>query len=135
MVRDMDNKQEKSIRHNNSGDTGHKDFVQKYIINNIGIKLLALATAIVVWVAIVNIEDPYKERIFNVEVETINEDALSSVNKVYEIIEGSTAQVRVKGKKSIVDRLKADDIRATADLSDLSAVNAVAIVPELKKTA
>ena len=134
MVRDMDNKQEKSIRHNNSGDTGHKDFVQKYIINNIGIKLLALATAIVVWVAIVNIEDPYKERIFNVEVETINEDALSSVNKVYEIIEGSTAQVRVKGKKSIVDRLKADDIRATADLSDLSAVNAVAIVPELKKT-
>lgn len=33
----------------------------------------------------------------------------------------------------MVDRLKADDIRATADLSDLSAVNAVAIVPELKK--
>lgn len=130
----MDDKKEKEIQQNYSAGRERTDFVQKYIINNIGIKLLALVTAIVVWVAIVNIEDPYKERTFNVEVETINEDALSSVNKVYEIIEGSMAQVRVKGKKSIVDRLKADDIRATADLSDLSAVNAVAIVPELKKT-
>ena len=121
------------MQQGNSGGETKKDFIQKYVFNNIGIKLLALFSAIVVWVAIVNIEDPYKERTFNVEVETINEDALSSVNKVYEIIEGSTAQVRVRGKKSVVDRLKADDIRATADLSDLSAVNAVAIVPELKK--
>lgn len=122
-----------NMQQGNSGGETKKDFIQKYVFNNIGIKLLALFSAIVVWVAIVNIEDPYKERTFNVEVETINEDALSSVNKVYEIIEGSTAQVRVRGKKSVVDRLKADDIRATADLSDLSAVNAVAIVPELKK--
>ena len=122
-----------NMQQGNSGGETKKDFIQKYIFNNIGIKLLALVSAIVVWVAIVNIEDPYKERTFSVEVETINEDALASVNKVYEIVEGSTAQVRVKGKKSVVDRLKADDIRATADLSDLSAVNAVAIVPELKK--
>lgn len=129
----MDNRKERERQQSYSGGGVQKDFIQKYIINNIGIKLLALFSAIVVWIAIVNIEDPYKVRTFNVPVETVNEDALASVNKVYEIIEGSTAQVRVKGKKSIVDRLRADDIRATADLSDLSAVNAVAIVPELKK--
>lgn len=130
---DMDNKKERERQQSYSGSVGQTDFIQRYIINNIGIKLLALVSAIVVWVAIVNIEDPYKVRTFNVPVETVNENALASVNKVYEIVEGSTAQVRVKGKKSIVDRLRADDIRATADLSDLSAVNAVAIVPELKK--
>lgn len=117
-----------------SPDSGQrKDFIQKYIVKNLGIKSLSFVMAIIVWMAIVNIEDPYKERKFTVTVETINEDALASVNKVYEVIEGGTAQVRVKGKKSVVDRLRADDIRATADLSNLSAVNAVAIVPELKK--
>ena len=65
------------MQQGNSGGETKKDFIQKYVFNNIGIKLLALFSAIVVWVAIVNIEDPYKERTFNVEVETINEDALS----------------------------------------------------------
>lgn len=114
-------------------DVRRRDLFQKYILNNIGIKVLSFLAAIIVWMVIVNIEDPYKERTFLVTVETINEDALASVNKVYEVIEGATASVKVKGKKSVVDKLKSTDIRATADLSNLSAVNAVAIVPELVK--
>jgi YbbR domain-containing protein len=114
-------------------DGSKKHIFHKRLVRNPGIMVLSLIVAIIVWMAIVNIEDPYKERTFTVPVETINEDALSSVNKVYEIIEGNTAQVKVTGKKSIVDRLQAADIRATADLSALSAVNAVAIVPELTK--
>ena len=111
-----------------------KTWLQKYILNNLWIKVLSCVVAIVVWMAIVNIEDPYKTKTFTVSVETINEDALLSVNKVYEVIEGSTAQVKVKGKKSVVDKLEAADIKATADLSNLSAVNAVSIVPELTKS-
>ncbi len=110
-----------------------KDLLRKYVLNNLGIKILSVLVAIIVWMLIINIEDPYKEKTFTVTVETINEEALSSVNMVYEIIEGSTAQVRVRGKKSVVDKLQTEDIRATADLSDLSAVNAVAIVPTLEK--
>ena len=106
---------------------------QKFFVNNAGIKLVSVIIAVIVWAVIINIDDPYKTRSFNVEVETINESALNSVNKVYEIIEGSTAVVKVKGKKSVVDRLGASDIRATADLADLSAVNAVAIQPSLRK--
>ena len=111
----------------------NQDWFQKYILNNLSIKVVSLLAAIIAWMLIVNIEDPYKEKTFMVTVETINEDALSSVNKVYEVIEGSTASVKVKGKKSVVDKLKTSDIRATADLSNLSAVNAVAIVPHLMK--
>lgn len=111
-----------------------QDLFRKYILNHLNIKIFSLLAAIIVWMVIVNIEDPYKEKRFTVTVETINEEALASVNKVYEVVEGDTAQVRVVGKKSIVDKLKASDIRATADLSNLSAVNAVAIVPELIKT-
>lgn len=111
-----------------------QDLFRKYILNQLNIKILSLLAAIIVWMVIVNIEDPFKEKRFTVTVETINEEALASVNKVYEIVEGDTAQVTVVGKKSIVDKLRASDIRATADLSNLSAVNAVAIVPELIKT-
>lgn len=117
-----------------SGTVGKNyDLFRKYILNNIGIKILSILVAIIVWMVIINIEDPYKEKVFTVSVETINEDALKSVNKVFEVIEGSVAQVKVRGKKSVVDKLKATDIRATADLSDLSAVNAVSIVPTLTK--
>ena len=107
--------------------------VQKYILNNFGVKVISLLVSVIVWMLIINIDDPNRVKTFTVPVETINEEALESVNKVYEIIEGNTAQVRVRGKKSVVDKLKASDIRATADLSNLSAVNAVAIVPVLIK--
>ncbi len=110
-----------------------KEAVKEVLLNNIGIKLGSILVALIVWMIIINIDDPYKTRTFSVSVQTINEDALKSVNKVYEIIEGSTANVKVKGKKSVVDKLNADDISATADLSDLSSVNAVAIVPVLNK--
>ena len=107
--------------------------LRKFFLNNAGIKIASVIIAVIVWAVIINIDDPYKTRSFNVEVETINESALNSVNKVYEIIEGSTATVKVTGKKSVIDKLGSSDIRATADLASLSAVNAVTIQPSLRK--
>ncbi|HBA97677.1 MAG TPA: hypothetical protein DCZ23_06180 [Lachnospiraceae bacterium] len=107
--------------------------IHRFFFNNAGIKICSVVIAVIVWAVIINIDDPYKIRSFNVEVETINESALKSVNKVYEVIEGSNAMVKVKAKKSVVDKLSASDIRAVADLSNLSAVNAVAIQPSLRK--
>lgn len=111
----------------------NNNLFHKFFFNNAGIKICSAVIAVIAWAVIINIDDPYKMRSFNVEVETINENALKSVNKVYEIIEGSNAVVKVKGKKSVVDKLSASDIRAVADLSNLSAVNAVAIQPSLRK--
>lgn len=103
------------------------------LAKNIGTKILSLVLAAIIWLVIVNIDDPYKVKTFDVPVEVINGDALVSVNKVYEIVEGSVAQVKVKGKRSVVDNLKESDLRATADLSGLSNVNAVTIQPSLLK--
>lgn len=108
-----------------------KEETKRIYLNNLGIKISSVFFALLIWMIIINIDDPYKTRTFSVNVETINESALQSVNKVYEVIDGSTANVKVRGKKSVVDKLEASDIRATADLSDLSAVNAVAIEPSL----
>lgn len=110
------------------------EFWKQILFHNLSIKLLSIAGAVLVWLLIVNIDDPYRTKNFVVHVETTNEEALHSVHKVYEIVEGSTATVSVSGKRSIVDNLSSDDIRATADLSELSSVNAVAIKVGLKKS-
>ena len=108
-----------------------KEETKSIYLKNLGIKIVSVLLAMIIWMIIINIDDPYKTRTFSVNVETINESALQSVNKVYEVIDGNTANVKVRGKKSVVDKLEASDIKATADLSDLSAVNAVAINPSL----
>ncbi|MCD7826749.1 MAG: hypothetical protein LUH14_12430 [Clostridiaceae bacterium] len=109
-----------------------KDFWKGIFVHNLSIKILSVVGAILVWLLIVNVDNPYKTKTFVVQVETENEDALRSVNKVYEVISGSTASVNVTGKRSVVDNLDSNDIRAVADLSELSAVNSVAIKVSLK---
>ncbi len=106
---------------------------KQIFFHNLFTKILSIVGAVLVWIVIMNIDDPYKTKGFIVSVETINEEALHSVNKVYEVTEGSTASVSVRGKRSVVDNLEAGDISATADLSELSDVNAVAIRVRLKK--
>ena len=109
------------------------EFWKRVLFHNLSMKLLSVVGAVLVWLLIMNIDDPYKTKTFLVQVETINEDALHSVHKVYEIVEGNTASVTVRGKRSVVDNLGTDDISATADLSELSSVNAVAIKVRLKR--
>ncbi|MDD7403611.1 MAG: CdaR family protein [Butyribacter sp.] len=100
---------------------------------NLSIKVLSFVGAIIVWLLITNINDPYKTKNFLVPVSTINEEALTSVNKVYEITGGSTTNVSVRGRRSVVDNLESSDIVAVADLSELSSVNAVPVKASLKK--
>ena len=102
-------------------------FWKKVLFHNLSIKILSFLGALLVWLFIVNIDDPYKTKSYMVHVDLTNEDALRSVHKVYEIVEGGTATVRVRGRRSVVDNLDASDIKATADLSELSAVNSVDI--------
>ncbi len=94
-------------------------------------KIISVIAAIIVWMLIINIDDPVMDKKFNIDVEITNIDVLSSVNKVYEIESGDVAVVRVKGRKSVLDKIKSSDITATADLSELSSVNAVSIKPAI----
>lgn len=103
-----------------------------FFTRNKAIKVMSLVGAVIVWMLIMNIEDPVKQRTFRVNVKTINADAIESVNMVYEIKSGSVARVRVSAKKSILDHIRLEDITATADLSDLSNVNAVNVVPHIR---
>lgn len=99
------------------------------LTHNLGLKILALIFSIGLWFVVNNITDPTIEKTFtNVSVEIINADKITNEGKVYEILdETDVVNVRVVGKKSIVSYITKDDIKAVADLSELTFMNTVGI--------
>lgn len=108
--------------------------MKKYLTNNILLKILSVLFAIMLWLVVLNIDDPNTTRnINNIEVTIKNADAVTGLNKVYNIVEGQTASVSVTGPRSIVDKLTGADFVAVADFTELSQTNAVPINIELKR--
>lgn len=102
--------------------------MKEKMMNNLGIKLLALVIAFLLWVVIINIDDPVDTKTFrDIDVKILNEREIESLDKVYEIISGGNINIEAKAKRSVLKKLKATDIIATADLSEVSATNAVSI--------
>ncbi len=108
--------------------------MKKYLTNNILLKILSVLFAIMLWLVVLNIDDPNTTRtINNIEVTIENADAVTGLNKVYNITEGQNASVSVTGPRSIVDKLTSADFVAVADFTELSQTNAVPISIELKR--
>lgn len=102
--------------------------MKEKLTRNIGLKILSVVLAAILWLVITNIDDPIKTKNFyNVPVEILNEDAIASLNQVYDIKEGETIDFTVAARRSIIENLALSDFRVTADFSKLSDVNAVTI--------
>lgn len=99
------------------------------ISNNFGLKFLAVIVACGLWFVVNNITDPLESKPFtNIPVEIINEDMITSEGKVYEVLDGTNyVNVTVIGKSSVLDYITKDDIRAVADMSELTFMNTVGI--------
>lgn len=99
------------------------------LTHNLGLKILALVFSIGLWFVVNNITDPTIKKPFtNIPVEIINEEMLTNEGKVYEVLEDTDViNVSVIGKKSVLDYITKDDIKAVADLSELTFMNTVSI--------
>ncbi len=108
--------------------------MKKKLASNLWLKIVSVIAAFLFWLVIINITDPTTSKtFFDIPVQILNENVITSANQVYEIEEGDTVRVTVKGKRSFVETLREEDFMATADLSELSKVNAVSIDVRLKK--
>ena len=100
----------------------------KMLTNNLGLKLLSLGLAIVLWLAILTVEDPVTTRDFSdIKVTEVNGEQLTEKGQAYSYTNGDTVSIRVEGKSSIVGRLTANDFEAVADMSKLSITGAVVV--------
>ena len=103
--------------------------MKKKLTNNIGLKILAVVASTLLWLVVVNIDDPVNSRTFSsIPVEVINGDTITKEGKVYEILDDSdTISVVVTAKRSVLEELSRDNIKATADMMDMTFMDTVAI--------
>lgn len=102
--------------------------MKKALTQNLGMKLLSLLIAIIFWVSFINTQDPVEERTFyGIPVTLVNQEAVKEKDKIPEVTSGDTVDVVVQGKRTELDNLTKDDFVATADLSEVSFMDAVLV--------
>lgn len=94
--------------------------IKRMFLNNWGLKLLALFFSILLWLIVVNVDDPTQTKTFTTSVNVVNADVLTDAGRYYEIPEGgNTVSFRVTAKRSVMERLSGSDFTATADMNYL----------------
>ena len=94
---------------------------KELILKNFGLKIIAVILAIVIWIVIVNVDNPSERKtISGIEVELLNAESVEESGYIYQVEDGATVSVVVKAPKEIVDELSASDFYAYADLSEAS---------------
>lgn len=104
--------------------------MKRKLTNNLFLKILSVIFAFILWLVVVNINDPdVPSTITGIPITIINEEKITKQGQIYYIESPvtQTGSVIVKGARSIVDNLKPSDIKATVDFSDVSSVGAVTI--------
>ena len=102
--------------------------MKNFISNNIGLKLLSLLLALLLWLTVMNVEDPtVTKTISDIPVQIVNDDVIKSRGYGYTIESGEKLDIRIKGRRSVVDHITADDFTATADFSSVSSMKMVPI--------
>lgn len=92
--------------------------MRKMLTNNLGLKLLSIIAAIMLWLIIVSIDDPVRYQDFSgIRVTMLNEDAVTDKDKVYRIEDNSDViSIRVQARRSVLEKLTSEDFTATADM-------------------
>lgn len=95
--------------------------MKERLLNNLGLKLLSVAVAFLIWITIINVIDPSSPKpIYGVPVNLVNTETLSELGYTFDVIEGNSISIVVDGPISKTDNLTTSDFYAWADLSTIS---------------
>lgn len=107
--------------------------MKKILFHNIGLKITTFMCAFVFWQIITGVADPIVTETYrDIPVMVKNEEVITNQGKVYQIIDGNTITVVLKGKTSILRQIKKEDINAIADFEsiELSSLVPIQIIVE-----
>lgn len=97
---------------------------------NIGLKIISLVFAFLLWLVVNNAEDPSISKTFtNIPVRLQNTELITDSGKVYEVLDDTDVveRVTVRAPKSVFSSLDAANIVAVADVSELSSLDTISI--------
>lgn len=96
--------------------------MKKRLKNNFGLKILAFLFAFLLWILVVNIDDPIKTKTFeNIAVVVEHEEYITTKDqKTYQILDNTQiVDVTVSARRSQLKKISEEDIVATADMREL----------------
>ncbi len=94
----------------------------KSLRNNMGLKLLAFLSAFLLWLIVVNLDDPIDTKSFdNIPVVVEHEEVITTEDRrTYQVLDNTQAvSVVVSARRSVLSRIRAEDIVASADMREL----------------
>ena len=105
--------------------------MKERLTHNLGLKILSIVLAAFTWFLIMNVADPVVTSTFsNIPVQILNDNVLTNRGYQYTIESGDKVDIKVKGKRSIVDSLTENDFKATADFKSISSLYLAPITAE-----
>jgi len=103
--------------------------MKERLTRNLGMKIISLIIAVVLWIIINGLTDPVTTTVVeDIPVRLVNEEAMESVGKIFEVLSGDSINVKVRAKRSVAEKLNTDDFLAIADVTKMSELHAVEIV-------
>lgn len=107
---------------------------------NIGLKVLSLVVAFLIWLLVVNVNDPVNVRLFrDVKIQQENVESVTELDKVLDVVEddvyGDTVIIRVKEKDSVLKKLTSSDFRVVADMETMNEMGSVPLRVECSNPA
>lgn len=98
------------------------------VTNNIGLKLVSAVLAVILWLVVVNIDNPQITVSFTATATIINEDIITGNDKTFEILDNSNSiRFSVTGPRSKVEGMSVSDFTVTADMNKIDL--ALGLVP------
>ncbi len=103
--------------------------MKKRLTNNWGLKLISFIFAVLLWLVVVNIDNPVKTKSFdNISVKLQNTNVIKDEGLVYEVLDSTdTVNVSVSAPRSYLELLSKDDIVAVADFNNITAADTINI--------
>ena len=95
--------------------------MKKSLTNNIGLKLLAFLFAFMLWLLVVNIDDPVDTKTFDsIPVTIEHAEVVTQDQRSYQVLDGTdTVSVTVSATRSVLEKISAENIVAIADMREL----------------
>ncbi len=102
--------------------------LKKMLTDNIGLKVIALVLAILIWLFVSNQNDPVRSMILsNVPISIVNEDSFADIGMVAEPEGSGTVTLKVTERRSVLNRLarNGSNFYVEADLENINEMNTV----------
>ncbi len=107
--------------------------MKKLLMNNLGYKLFSFIIAVLLWILVVNNENPVTTRTYsNVPVTVTNSEIVTNKGNTYQISEESKyISVKITAQRSVISQLSVSNIKAIADMANLDTYSGTLIPIEV----